>query len=427
MKIINYRNPCSLVELSMKAVLGVDCEGSIDNLMQLSPREAIEAAIIVSNRMAANYRTKYESVIESFNNRREHIEFFENSSEFSLYNDYSLYSPSCNFMEFEALNRWKESVKILINVHDRYSVISQKVHERDHNERINPIYKLIYSDDISDLIGDYYNRKDRNFFLPDLIPYDIEIDKTYLDPLQFFDLFSSGHIYSFNASSLLTEIVSASLKVIKNLNESMDILEKSCHCIRKKLYCLIVSSCSQAKHAASLLETAAENRSNYDKHKMSFEKENLSLDVLTCFRNFMESVFNIKEIINIMEFFNFVPLEDVSRVLKRNFSTANDVVYKISRSEFRMEVNVISSFLIKKYESLISKKKLRMKKLLRKINPNNKVGLHSSSFQPVFVKCINQSVEKIRNEIRELETMMISLSENKPRIKKSRVKKQGCL
>lgn len=124
---------------------------------------------------------------------------------------------------------------------------------------------------------------------------------------------------------------------------------------------------------------------------------------------------------------NVYKRQDVSRVLKRNFSTANDVVYKISRSEFRMEVNVISSFLIKKYESLISKKKLRMKKLLRKINPNNKVGLHSSSFQPVFVKCINQSVEKIRNEIRELETMMISLSENKPRIKKSRVKKQGCL
>ncbi|WP_092486088.1 hypothetical protein [Candidatus Ichthyocystis hellenicum] len=408
METLYSQSPCSLLELSIRSIFCGDCEESIERLMQLPPKEAFEAAIIAKNKTVISYRTKYESVWDCWYSAQG-VKFFDSRNIISLYNDYSMYSPSCNFIEFEVLHKWKECTDVLMKMHDRYSLIAKKVHEKGLSHSIHHMYKVIYPEKITNTIRDYYSKIDDASFLGELFnSYITEKDESYCDPLQFLELNYSEPNVRNNYSNLLTEIVILSSRSIKYLDDSMDILKRSSHYMRKKLYYLIFSSCLRAKRMASSLKTAAKNRDNCGINKMDFEREALSLDVLVGFRNFIESIFNIKEVINIIEFCNFVPLENVSAVFKRVISS-NDDIDKRNKLEYKLEISRISSFLRKKYPSLVISRKLRVEKLLKKIDPTIEGELYNTCSQPVFIKYINESVEKLKNEIREMEMFMRDL------------------
>ncbi|WP_092486082.1 hypothetical protein [Candidatus Ichthyocystis hellenicum] len=408
----------------MKSIFGVDCKKSIkkiESLIQLSPREYIEFAILVNNKKVITHRTKYETILDRHYSTK-NIKFSENCDKLSIYNDYSLYSPLCNSAEFEKLSKWKKYVDVIINMYDTQCLVSRNVHKKNSHWKMHPMYQVIYDKNNRDIIKNYYDKRDEILSLPELPASYEEREKIlyYYDPLQFID------IRGFSNAKCSTDLLSYELMVrasrnVHELDKSMHILEKSNHLIRKNLYNSIMSLCLHAKSMASSLETSARNKRTNRDHPVNIEKEYSiikSLNILVCFRDFMESLFYIKEIINIMEFCNFVPLEDIIKVFEYIILINNTTADKDNKSEYEREIASIHAFLREKYPSIITRRKFKIDTLLKKINLSNDeieyliTKIDKDYPMPIFVRSVIESVKKIKSEIKEMEVFMKKSGKN---------------
>ncbi|WP_092483697.1 hypothetical protein [Candidatus Ichthyocystis hellenicum] len=126
-----------------------------------------------------------------------------------------------------------------------------------------------------------------------------------------------------------------------------------------------------------------------------------SLGIVICFRKLCKDIGTLKErIAPIMQYNNFITLEDrIAIFRKKTFASASRHCSTSSLFFDNMAaLKVTSSYLRTKLRSIVTKRKLRVKYLLEKINPRENYELNERIIGSVFIESIIESVIKIRTE-----------------------------
>ncbi|CUT18149.1 MULTISPECIES: hypothetical protein [Candidatus Ichthyocystis] len=395
--------PSSLFELSIKFIFSVDCKESMSNLRQLSYAETIEAAILVRRKMVSF--SKYETISESASGG----EMFPDSWVKFCDDNYFL---SNNPQQIRVLTDLSKRINgIVADANDIFSeIFPSNIYDAYWSS--HPMYQVIYTESSADIIKNYQNMKSHILSLPDppsiekdlmlpLLPSSEEI--YYYDPLCFFPICivecgSPAKKRMCNAAVILPRslrfIDYAVLVSISNLKESRGKISKI-------LYCLSMASLFQINRSISSLVKSFLHRNALYLEKVE-ERDRLimsSLNVIICLRNFINYVSGLeKTIFSAIKICNFFPLEDMKEMFER-------------RDPYlcRNEIKKVSSFLKKKYFSLISRKKLRADDLVKKIS-ENKLG-NNSKFLSVSVENATKSLRKLNNEIREMEMFLLNFTD----------------
>ncbi|WP_139057316.1 hypothetical protein [Candidatus Ichthyocystis hellenicum] len=375
-----FCSPCTLLELSIKSIFGVDCRGSVDCLMQLPYYEVFGAAILVKRKRGISF-SKYEPVFES-----------SSSEMFSCKLDdfcRGYFDPTINCEKIRMLS----SVTYLMEAifFDLDVMFSESVEPEliDCSWKLNPIYQIVNSKDDVDIIRCCYERMNTILSLPE--PVDAAVDLSlpvltpsyekenvfcYYDPLCFFPVYDPR-----SGSRCLsdTEILESMSFMISSVREIMFNLEDSRRRIGKKLYALSMAALLQMEKTFSEID-------NIGKDELIGREKSIigSLKLITCLRNLKDDVGKIKRtIFPAMKNCNFVPLEDMIEM----FKSAESSLYK-------KEIMMITSLLKRKYPNLISSRRLKIDNVIKKNKKSNK----------------DESLKKMNDEIKEMEMLMRSFS-----------------
>ncbi|WP_139057315.1 hypothetical protein [Candidatus Ichthyocystis hellenicum] len=394
----NLFNPCTLFELSVKSIFGVDSKGSINHLMQLSYKETLEAAILV-NRKVVSF-SKYESISESVSGS----EMFPDSwVKFCKENYYLSSNPEELKILLDLSKRINE---IVAGTSDMFSkVLPSNVYDVCWSS--HPIYKVIYNKSSANIIKNYHEIKNQILSLPEpqcvvknlsVLPSPEEI-AYYYDPLCFFPIGTVEYGSSATAFSCSKDVsIPRSLKFI-NYSALAPIhdLRKNRRVIRKILYRLAMASLLQINSSISSVARSFSHRNNLEVIGVT-EREKLvisSLDIITSLRNFIKDVNTLERtIFSAIKVCNFVPLEEVKKMFERR----NPYL-------FRNDIMQVASFLKIKYCNILIKKKLRFDELMKQLKKSHKLEDNSRLFSTCAYN-ISKSLKKLEDDIREMEIFM---------------------
>ncbi|CUT18157.1 MULTISPECIES: hypothetical protein [Candidatus Ichthyocystis] len=397
-----FYNPCSLIELSMKSIFGVDCEQSIGHLMQLSCADVLEAATIVKRKSISF--SKYERISESSSGGdifpsewndfcSMHFNLFVNSEEIAMVSSVT-YLMEAIFLDLKFM--FPSPPEILFT---------------DDVWKSNPVYQLVNSKS-KDGAGICYEKIDDllllsdpddhidGFALPIIGSSGEEKLFYYYDPLCFFPVHNprsgSRCISGREIRESMSFMISSSRKIMSNLVELR-------YCIGKNLYNLSIIALLQMEKTFSEVDSIGQE--GFIGRKQSIIE---SLKLITCLRNIKNDVRKIEDVIfPAMQYCNFVPLEDMLRL----FELVDSDLYK---NEIVMLVSIIKI----KCQDIIETKKSKIELFLRKIEQNEESNnlneernnLYELSFTQVYVGNVGRSLEKLSEEIEEMEVFLRYLS-----------------
>ncbi|WP_092486103.1 hypothetical protein [Candidatus Ichthyocystis hellenicum] len=394
MAIVNYYNPSTLLELSASFVFGVDCKESLRYLGQLSNTEAFEFATLI--RRGGVSFSKYEYVLDSSSGREMFPDRWDKFCEdhrwlLSNPNDLRLMSSFTSVMErITVVVDFMFSDKLSCNMVDFYW-------------RHNPIYQIVNNRYGTDIIRAYYEMESEILNLKDPVKIKkglvLPILKSeedvfcYYDPMCFFPV----HSYISGERCLLAENVYELVwSMLLDVGTLIYDLTESKSGVRRSLYYVLISLSLQIEKMLLNAERVkygiiGKGILTRDRKKSVIE----SLKLITCLRNLKKSVGKIeKTTLRAIKNCNFIPLEDVMRMFE----------LVVNRDEmYRSEIVVVSSFLKKKYPSLIESRKIMIESLLGKIKQSdNDKGYLTQS----YLDNVNRSIEKMRKEIEEMEVFL---------------------
>ncbi|WP_092483715.1 hypothetical protein [Candidatus Ichthyocystis hellenicum] len=425
-------SPLTLEELSIGVVFGVDSKESIQHLMHLSHKEAIEAATMITCNKAG--RSKYESNLE----HRSGIklsQIYKNNSNFSHDN----YRKLGNYPELIAITLLKDHVHEAIYEYDNYLSKTLSSYHRYRNN--HPLCQIVYAENTADIIKNYHERRNEILSLPlpptgKALPKTPSLEKTshYYNPLLFLN---SCHYYDRctckrmdSIARVVDPILKSSLKISRCLSKSIAILKSSRKRIRKQIYHLAMASLLQIESYTSSFEKLANQislESQAHLENLLDPKEErlilMSLDAIICLRNLVKySRILKKTIVPMLELCNYVSLEDAITSFKtiiiklgteieeikenkiREINTLTEIgkmklsiwLEEIERrksdiSLYKIEIGKTCSFLKRRYPSLIARRKAVIKYLLEKITPNEDNGL----------------IKGLTDEVKEMELSLI--------------------
>ncbi|WP_092486079.1 hypothetical protein [Candidatus Ichthyocystis hellenicum] len=380
----------------MKSIFGVDCKGSVDNLMQLSQSEVFEVAVLVKrNRVSFS---RYESISESGSG----CEIFPRK-----WRDFcsKYFYLSSNPEEAGIASYVTYLMEVIF--FDISCMFPKKLPSDISNYlwRANPIYQVVNSGDDEDIIKCYYEKRDRILFLRE--PIDVTENLTlpalislsdvicYYDPLCFFPVYNP--VSGSRCVSLveIRESMSFMISSVRNAISNLEILRSD---IGKLLYHLSMSSLLQ-------LEKTFSDMDGIGKDELAGREKSIigSLKLISCLRNLKKSAHKIKKVIfPVMQICNFLSLENIIEM----FELVNSNLYK-------NEITILSSLLRRKYPVLIESRRLRIDNMLEKVKKSSEGGSDIVRLSQVSVDVINKSVEKLINEIKEMEMFLVNFSGEK--------------
>ncbi|CUT18166.1 MULTISPECIES: hypothetical protein [Candidatus Ichthyocystis] len=404
---------CTLLELSTAAVYGLNCKESIDRLvplstkdilrgkesvdiadgleqvpsgddsqkkelvdhLKMSPKDAIEVAKSVNSWTSYSYHSsKYESRSE---NSSSSTELCVNYDEICR-NNYDVLSDS---REIEIVLRFRNSInKIIDSIIDDLLVKHSFSSEEAMICSVHPMYHVVHAKNIGDIIPRYYDRRMEIWRLPKFPPLNIPRTSPpspaeilhYRDPLYFLNPKLAFCNLEIAPCSRIKEFVinplrSNSIAVDYDLCKLMVCLKESSAKMSKKSYNIIMAALLQILHSNNLLLESTSRRCVAENGP--YESENLamlSLNIVISLRNCIEIVGSIrKTLIPLLDLCNYVPLEDVTMIIRSRILNSSLGVY---RSDWEREFRNISLFLKAKYNELIANKNMTIKCLLGKID-----------------------------------------------------------
>lgn len=424
--------PCTLLELSIKNIFGVSCEESISRLRQLSTKEIIEAAVLV--RTPKMILTKYESVL-NFESNNMHQFFYEDFGKLSE----SDYKRLINYDELRALSECSRIIGKFIDKHgDNFS---KNLPIDDEHWKSHPMCQVIYNKEGTDVSKSYYEkfceRRCEILSLPELTSKRCKHSKTkrsaspepsmkkfscYYDPMRFLSKNYLDHERDYPFGIILAETQTRAAILMESLDDTMSILKRNSRYLQKPFHTIVMASSLQLRHSIMSLKKSLSERSRtyrmigkfagfFYKELGSKERELQlveSLAVVACVRAIDSNVRAIKEkIIPLLERSNFVQLEDLVEMFRNKISTG-----KIRRDEvnsLKLSLEKTSHFLGKKCRAIMAIKRSRIEQLLKKIDLKDQHSSNKVFLEPVFINGINESVEKMRKEIAEMETTIKAL------------------
>ncbi|WP_092486109.1 hypothetical protein [Candidatus Ichthyocystis hellenicum] len=447
------------------------------HLVQLSPKEAIEAAITVRDKHIGRCRTKYESDLVNSGG----IKFSGIYDEICL-DDCDRLS---NSEEIRTVMYFRDKITEIVNGVNSKLVSKYSFSKEDIKRcSIHPLYQVVHAENVEDIIPHYYKKRDEIIALQRLPPLGIKrkgSDLHYRDPLYFLNshyaLCNMGIKPYFDVINfIIYPLRNSYLILLERVVRLIIDLEASVGKISRKLYNLILAVLIQMRHSkrsfltSSRCRLIAEGNSSYPE---PHERERLiipSLNMIISLRNYIKFVNSIEEILMpFLELGNFISLEDVMVILRSRILGSQLAVY---RSTGELKVSNISLFLRTKYRELIVKKRSRMDYLLGKIdltngdtskifsflkmpyscpvvnreiiieallkkidlsneetllktdhfevnNPDEERELDEDDCKLVFVRSIIESVKKLMKDVEEMESFIKSLPEEIPQSSKT--------
>ncbi|WP_092486097.1 hypothetical protein [Candidatus Ichthyocystis hellenicum] len=388
MSIVGLRDPCTLLELSMKPIFGIDFKGSLDHLMQLPPTEIFELAPLMLHNGASFYRNEFVSESESvdfmFPHRRNKF-----CSDYRCHNELRLISSFTRVME-----------KVLHVVKDMFP---EELPDNaiDCLWRRNPLYQIVNTKDSSSIIKSYHERKndvlalrkiarDKESLILPVLTSSSDIF-CYYDPMCFFPVYVDG-----NRCVSVDEIYKLVWSMLFDVRMVVYDLEESRYSIGKVLYHLSMAGLLQVLKTLSWID---EIESKFIGKRKSIID---SLNIITNLRKLKEDIYKLdKTILFVIKNCNSVPLEGMLKVFERA-TTGNYLMTKC-------EIVIVYSFLKRKYHSLIEIRKSKIKYLLKKIEQSDEGG-DEISIPLDSIDYISKSIKKLNEEVREMEIFMVNLS-----------------
>ncbi|WP_092483707.1 hypothetical protein [Candidatus Ichthyocystis hellenicum] len=394
----------TLQDLSIGAVFGVDNKESINHLKQLTTKEMLEAAVLI--KLKEVNLAKYESPLDLEIDDR-HLFSSDDRNKFSTCD----YNKLENGNELRSLSKYSSSINNVTKHHHFFSDVLDTDNSGHYN---HPMYKVIYDKESTDIIKNYYEKRDEILSLLDTpilpgitetlpSPYR-ETSLPYRDPLYFkYNLHPKNYI---SIGRVLRFIKSNTSSVIKKLEKSISILEESRYQLNSKAYIVAKASSLQLKHSLSLLvESLSKREELCDEYIVDFfcslqEKEMSiirSLEIIILMRKVDRNFKELKErIVPFMKSINFMTLEDRIKSLKNRISDyltpgiERDEIYSLASS-----LSVTSSSLKRKYHGMIIRKKSKIRHLLKKINLANEYKSGENFLDPGFIESMNSLIKKI--------------------------------
>ncbi|WP_139057313.1 hypothetical protein [Candidatus Ichthyocystis hellenicum] len=390
----------------------------MEHLMQITTKEAIESALIMK-RKKVNL-TKYESIWESYSSKQ----FHKNYNKFSL----KYCSQLSNYKELKNLIKLKTIISEIIDVNTFYFLRKLPSNVSNISCNDDKMHKVICDENSADIVDDCYSGKNYVLTFQDIsYPQSRFVSSTEevmchrYQPyfLKTFPIWSRKRVL---LDKIISFIDSKSSSVAVLLNRSMQILEKLLKLgVKKQVYHLSMASCLQLKHSISLLKKLL---SSSIRTRTSGKKETIamSLSILIHTKNLIRDIFILKRnILPIIECHNFVHLEDLIIIFKNIISSNNINISKLNsynlvekkKLEHRKlvlerEIYKIYSFLRVKYTQIIKNKKSRIEYMVRSTNTDKKLCTSNKNYiNPIFIKKANKLVEKLKEEIKEIEQLTI--------------------
>ncbi|CUT18160.1 hypothetical protein Ark11_1356 [Candidatus Ichthyocystis hellenicum] len=352
--------PYTLLEMSLMSVFGVSCKKSVECLSQISPKKAIEFAIIIKSKSIGCYRTKYESVFES----NVDIQCHKNYDEFCFNNCDDL----SNSEKVKAVISLKRSIDGIIVLTNDCFLKYFPLSEHNHFCSYFPIYQQIRSD---------------NFMLRIMI---FELSRLLLKlldqiGLDLYSLINALLIQINYYNSLLNKL----LVLRKNTMKGCSVRE----CLKNYMRC----SLSLKEIVIPLIECC--NFVFLEDLMKIFESKILD-SRLERYRSTYEL-----EIRNIYSF------------LKSKYSAI--IINKRMRIKFLLKkidlrdkdtLNKIYSFLKIQCHKKFSNRRVIIKRLLEKVNMGISDSLYKDDKTLIFVRSTIELVKKLDNEIFEMKLFL---------------------
>ncbi|WP_092483703.1 hypothetical protein [Candidatus Ichthyocystis hellenicum] len=388
MNITGTATPRTLLELSSEAVFGFGCGESIEQFSQLPAKDVIKASILVKHKQLN--LSKYESVLD-----------LEGDDSYQFFYSYcnKISCSDCNSLSYyDGLCAIKKCLRRMNTIIDNHNMFLRELPVDSTSWMSHPVYRVIYSKDSKDIVRKYYEERDKILSLPlqtrkkpatEGISY-------YRDPLFFL---SKVYLCHENNISLLTAKRSLQITfgfLSSDINSLISTLKENCHLLERAPYAITMASTLQVRNSASLLlESLSKKNEGPDKREKSIME---SLDVIVCLRDLCRDIKAMEErIAPIMQYNNFIALEDRVEIL-RKITPASDTGHCSTDSSFldsTPALKAISSHLKMKLPGIVTKRKLRIKHLLEKINLGNECKLDGNFLEQIFMESINSLLEKI--------------------------------
>ncbi|WP_092486741.1 hypothetical protein [Candidatus Ichthyocystis hellenicum] len=443
-------SPLSLEELAIGTIFGISKKKSIEQLMHLSHKEAIELIVTLNNNRAM--RTKYESALGVCNNTQL-TQVRQNNSKLFC-NDFRNLD---NYPELVSITSLKHHINKIINEYDNN--LSKTLPPKHENNSNHPICQLLYTENTVDIIKNYREKRNEILSLPppptnELLP-DLQSQEKisyYYDPLIFLEtrrycdyIGPSYQCMNLFIEIIINPILESSSTIFVYSRNLISSLARSRKHIRKQTYYLFMALLSQIKTYASSFQKLAYKKlsektrrssgldSNLNPAPINDEKSILmSLHIVICLRNLIKCIHTLKKkFFPILELHNYIPAENIIGVFidkviklsaeiktvheimtteKRNASIVNVLgeepsawIMEIEKRESdillsKIEIEKISSFLTAKYPPLIMSRKFVISYLLDKINSNSNT---------------NKLIEELTKEIKEMELFLVKLTPSK--------------
>ncbi|WP_092483687.1 hypothetical protein [Candidatus Ichthyocystis hellenicum] len=384
-------NPPTLLELSAGAVLGISglelSNGEyVDYIGHLTTNEVIATSALFERKQLN--LSRYESILDLESDDGYRF-FYDDLNEITR-DDCKRLS---NYSEIHALKKCRSSINVMANELHCLFLVNLPVDDARSNRKDHPLYKVIYDKDSTDIAKNYRKRRCEILSIP-----------CCRDPLCFLDKYYL-HLYGCTRSMVKCSLKNKVRTLRGCFKFQIDALKKYSTRLQRALCALIMSLASQVENSLTLLyESLSKNNTHLGREISIVESREIpiveSLNIIILFKKLCRGVELLKErVAPIMEYSNFIPLEDRIEILKRRVIISASIGKPLNRSYVNSNIsalNATSSYLKRKLLVLTEKRKLRIKHLLEKINLGNEYKSEENFFEPAFIDRIDSLLEKIR-------------------------------
>ncbi|WP_092483693.1 hypothetical protein [Candidatus Ichthyocystis hellenicum] len=230
-----------------------------------------------------------------------------------------------------------------------------------------------------DITKNYHEKKELILSLP-AFPFPItEVTVTekvlfYHDPLFFLSKCYLSPKYDPRLPNIKKSLENKLASFTYQVRSSISALKKNCDLLERVPYAMAMAmamamaSVLQIKHSASLLE-ASISKKYYHGNKKRETSLMESLDIVICLRNLcVDTIKLTKQIAPVMQYSNRITLEDKIAILMKKITTPEEDSHRENFKSSLLPIKTTCRYLKMKLAGAISKKRLRIKRLLEKIN-----------------------------------------------------------
>ncbi|WP_092483691.1 hypothetical protein [Candidatus Ichthyocystis hellenicum] len=390
MNTISTIAPPPLIELSSRAIWSLSCKQSISQLRQLSTEEIIRSSALIRRKQLNLSRYASYLHLESDDGCRF---FYEDWNKITI----GECRNSSNYKELRAVKECSNSINVIIN--SFRGIFLDDLPANDPYWKNHPVYQVIYNENSTDIIKNYRERRNEILSLPDF-PGSVENKSCtterisyYYDPLFFLKKTCLHNKDDFSPSRIRCLLKNTIVLTLEPcFTRRFYTLKKNACLLRRPLSTLVMALTLQIEDSISLLEKSLSKKDYTRGREISIME---SLNAIIIFKKLCVNIKELRSITPIMELSNFVPLEDRVEIFKKRVLVSNPCSNSVNRLYLHSSLILLEKtrYYLK---SIVTRKKVRIKYLLEKINLGNEYKMDENFFEPVFMESAENLLKKIK-------------------------------